>query len=74
MERRKRKNRRSNVNKYLIDNELNDSILYTCGLTGMIAMQDLLQSDISISMILNNLLRICANRLCRNHQYYDEIS
>jgi hypothetical protein len=40
--------------KYLIDNELNDSILYTCGITGMIAMQDLLQNDISISMILNN--------------------
>lgn len=47
--------------KYLIDNELNDSILYTCGITGMIAIQDLLQNDISISVILNNLLRICAN-------------
>lgn len=47
--------------KYLIDNELNDSILYTCGITGMIAIQDLLQNDISISVMLNNLLRICAN-------------
>lgn len=47
--------------KYLIDNELNDSILYTCGITGMIAIQDLLQNDISISVILNNLLRISAN-------------
>lgn len=35
--------------KYLIDNDLNDSILYTCGITGMIkAMQDLLHNDIRI--------------------------
>jgi Oxidoreductase NAD-binding domain len=37
------------LTKYLVDNELNDSILHTCGLTGMIkAMQDLLHNDIRI--------------------------
>jgi ferredoxin-NADP reductase/nitrite reductase/ring-hydroxylating ferredoxin subunit len=37
------------LNKYLTDDELKDSIFYTCGPPGMIkAMQDLLQHDIKI--------------------------
>ena len=49
MDRRRGRIDKAVLNKYLTDDELKDSIFYTCGPPGMIkAMQDLLQHDIKI--------------------------